>query len=151
MGRRKNCIKNRLRNLHKNTPKAKSQAPEASVEPSTPELGIDSDSEEYTSDLELEDNEIQEIQTDSDLLAFTAKLQAAHDSMVRKEREKRAATKRKLVYTGNSDRTKRRQRLEGKKMEAAGFPSIMSFFHKNTEPESGEREEVRNNGCEMGT
>ncbi|KAG1810307.1 uncharacterized protein HD556DRAFT_1453977 [Suillus plorans] len=145
MGRRKTCIKNRLKNLHKNPPKVKSQAPEL-VKSSTSEPGIDCDSESeaYTSDLELEDSEdkvMQEIQIDSDLLAFAAKLQAAHDSMVRKERERREATKRKPVYMGNSDRTKWRQRLEGKKMEAAGFPSIVSFFQKNAEPESSKQED----------
>ena len=75
-----------------------------------------------------EDSLMAEIKNDADLLEFAAKLQAAHDCMVLKERERQAATKRKPTYTGNSERTKRRKRMQGQRMEAARYPSVRAFF-----------------------
>ena len=58
------------------------------------------------------------------------KLQAAHDHMVQVEQSKRAMTKRGPTYTRNSERTKERKMLQGRKIEAAGYPSIRNCFAK---------------------
>src|SRR5258705_6008485 len=52
--------------------------------------------------------------------------------MVTEEKAKRAAKKRKATYLGNSARSKRRWRQEGKKTIEAGFPSVTNFFQKQT-------------------
>ena len=82
-----------------------------------------------------EDDILKEIQTDSELLAFASRLQKAHDQMVSDEKAQRATKKRKAMYLGNSDRSKRRWRAEGKKTEAAGFPSITKYFQKWSDKE----------------
>jgi hypothetical protein len=60
------------------------------------------------------------IRTDAELLAFALRLQKAQC----------ATKKRKATYLGNSVRSKQRWRAEGKKKEAAGFPSVMKYFQK---------------------
>ena len=76
-----------------------------------------------------EDDILKEIQTDSELLAFASRLQKAQW----------ATKKRKAMYLGNSDRSKQRWRAEGKKTEAAGFPSMTKYFQKWSDKENPAR------------
>ena len=139
MGKRKNCLKKRLLNF----PKAQATP----LPPISPALGdsdtdntdedfappehVDSSSDsESVLDIESDGEFVKDLKNEADLLEFTAKLQAAHNHMVSEEREKRARMKRKPIYTGNSDRTKRRKRSQGKKMEEKGYPPIQTFFTK---------------------
>ena len=80
-----------------------------------------------------EDITLKEIQSDAELLEFASRLQEAHDQMVTEEKSKQAAKKRKSTYSGNSDRSKRRWKLQEKRAEEAGFPSVTKFFPKQTE------------------
>ena len=77
-----------------------------------------------------EDDAFKEIKNDAELMAFALRLQKSHDQMVQEEKEKRATKKWKATYLGNSVRSKRRWRLEGKKTEAARYPSMKNFFLK---------------------
>jgi len=80
-----------------------------------------------------EDITLEEIQSDAELLEFALRLQEAHDQMVTEEKSKWAANKRKSTYLGNLDRSKQRWKLQGKRAEEAGFPSVTKFFLKQTE------------------
>jgi hypothetical protein len=75
---------------------------------------LSGDESEIEMESKDEDDGFEEIQRDTELMAFALRLQKAHDQMVQDEREKRATKKRKAAYLGNSDRSKRRWRLEGK-------------------------------------
>lgn len=80
-----------------------------------------------------EDITLKEIQSDAELLEFAMRLQEAHDRMVTEEKAKWADKKRKSTYSKNSDRSKRRWKLQGTRAEEAGFPSVTKFFLKQTE------------------
>ena len=105
------------------------------------------DSSDLSGEIEMEsddeDGGFKEIQSDAELMAFALRLQKAHDQMVKEEKEKRATKKRKATYLGNSDRSKWRWRLEGKKTEAAGYPSVMKFFLKKPGPDGELLDAVR--------
>ena len=90
---------------------------------------------ESEEEMESDDKDItwNEIQSDAELLEFASRLQEAHDQMVTEQKAKWAAKKRKSTYSGNSDRSKRRWKLQGKRAEEAGFPSVTKFFLKQTE------------------
>ena len=96
---------------------------------------LSGDESEIEMESEDEDDAFKEIKNDVDLMAFASTLQKAHDQMVQEEKEKRATKKRKATYLGNSVRSKRRWRLEGKKTEAAGYPSVKNFFLKQSHAE----------------
>jgi len=130
MAQKKNCNKRRQENLPKLPPKNP-----VSRQPTVEDV-MDSNSDEFdddfipvdlivSSDLSNDDSEfdmesndkddiLKEIQTDSKLFEFASRLQKAQQ----------ATKKRKATYLGNSDRSKRRWRAEGKKTEATGFPSV---------------------------
>jgi hypothetical protein len=57
--------------------------------------------------------------------------------MVTEERAKWAAKKRKSTYSGNLNKLKWRWKLQGKRAEAASFPSVMKFFQKQIEVPTG--------------
>jgi len=82
---------------------------------------------------------LKEIQSDAKLHAFATRLQRAHDQMVSDKRAEWATKKRKVMYLGNSDRSKWRWRAEGKKTEAAGFPSMTKYFQKHSDTENPAR------------
>jgi hypothetical protein len=65
--------------------------------------------------------------------------------MVQEEKEKRVTKKWKATYLGNSVRSKRRWKLEGKKTEAAGYPSVKNFFLKWTHA----RQETKKSGSSL--
>ena len=75
---------------------------------------------------------LKEIWSDAELLEFVSRLQEAHNWMVVEEKAKQAGKKRKSTYSGNSDRSKWRWKLQGKRAEKAGFPSVTKFFLKQT-------------------
>jgi len=155
MAQKKNCNKRRLQNLSKLPSKNVTVPRQPTVEDVT---DSESESDEFDdnfspfetvassehsgddSEFEMEsddeDDMLKEIQTDSELLAFASRLQMAHDEMVSNEKAKRATKKRKATYLGNSNRSKRRWRAEGKMTEAAGFPSVSKFFQKRSEKEN---------------
>jgi hypothetical protein len=147
MAQKKNCDKRRQENLPKLPPKKPVVSRRPTVEDVTDSESDESD-EDFTlmdsvasSDLSEDDSEfdmesddeddiLKEIRTDSELLAFVSRLQKAHDQMVSDERAQRATKKRKAMYLGNSDRSKRRWKAKGKKTETAGFPSVTKYFQK---------------------
>jgi len=149
MAQKKKSNKNRQGNLPPLPPKQ----PKVSRQPMVEDAEEDSEDDDFipmdpidSSDLSGDESEIEmesddedggfkEIQSDAELMAFALRLQKAHDQMVKEEKEKRATKKRKATYLGNSDRSKRRWRLEGKKTEAAGYPSVTKFFPKKPGPE----------------
>src|ERR1700734_2596740 len=149
MAQKKKSNKNRQGNLPPLPPKQ----PKVSRQPMVEDAEEDSEDDDFipmdpidSSDLSGDESEIEmesddedggfkEIQSDAELMAFALRLQKAHDQMVKEEKEKRATKKRKATYLGNSDRSKRRWRLEGKKTEAAGYPSVPKFFPKKQGPE----------------
>jgi hypothetical protein len=90
---------------------------------------------ESLEEMELDDEDItlNEIQSDTELLEFVMRLQEAHDWMVTEEKAKWADKKRKSTYSGDSDRSKWRWQLQGKRAEKASFPSVTKFFPKQTE------------------
>jgi len=59
--------------------------------------------------------------------------------MVNNEKAQWATKKRKAMYLRNSDRSKWRWRMEGKKTEAAGFPSMTKFFQNQLDKENPAR------------
>ena len=135
MAQKKKSNKNRQGNLPPLPPKQ----PKVSRQPMVEDAEEDSEDDDFipmdpvdSSDLSGDESEIEmesddedggfkEIQSDAELMAFALRLQKAHDQMVKEEKEKRATKKRKATYLGNSDRSKQRWRLEGKKTEAAGY------------------------------
>ena len=100
------------------------------------------DESEIEMESEDEDDAFKEIKNDAELMAFASTLQKAHDQMVQEEKEKRATKKWKATYLGNSVRSKRRWKLEGKKTEAVGYPSMKNFFQKQSHAE----QETKNPG-----
>jgi hypothetical protein len=150
MARKKNCDKRRQENLLKLPPKKPVVSRRPTIEDVTDSENDESDndfapvdSSDDDSEFDMEsddgDNILKEIQTDSELLAFASRLQKAHDRMVINEKAQRATKKRKATYLGNSDRSKRRWRVEGKKTEAAGFPSVTKYFQKQSDKENPAR------------
>jgi len=151
MAQKKKSNKNRQGNLPPLPPKQPKVSRQPTVEDVT-DAEEDSEDDDFipmdpidSSDLSGDESEIEmesddedggfkEIQSDAELMAFASRLQKAHDQMVKEEKEKRATKKWKATYLGNSDRSKWRWRLEGKKTEAAGFPSVMKFFLKKLGP-----------------
>ena len=85
---------------------------------------------ESEEEMESDDRDItlKEIQSDVKLLEFALGLQEAHDQMVTKEKAKWADKKRKSTYSGNSDRSKWKWKLQGKRAEEADFHSVTKFF-----------------------
>src|SRR5271156_5205348 len=152
MAQKKKCNKKRWGNLPPLPPKQ----PKVSIQPAVEDF---TDSEEESegddfipmdpidgsdlpgdeSKIEMEsgdkDDAFKEIKNDAELMAFASTLQKAHDQMVQEEKEKRATKKRKATYLGNSVRSKWRWRREGKKTEAAGYPSVKNFFPKQSQAE----------------
>jgi len=100
------------------------------------------DESEIEMESEDEDDAFKEIRNDVELMAFASTLQKAHDKMVQEEKEKRATKTWKATYLGNSVRSKWRWRLEGKKTEAAGYPSMKNFFLKQSHAE----QQIKNPG-----
>jgi hypothetical protein len=94
---------------------------------------LSGDESEIEMESEDEDDGFEEIRSDAELMEFASRLQKAHNQMVQDEKEKRATKKQKAAYLGNSDRSKQRWRLEGKKTEAAGHPSMTNFFLKRSD------------------
>ena len=156
MARKKNCDKRRQENLPKLPPKQPMVSRRPTVEDITDSESDESDDDftpvdsvansdlsgddsEFDMESDDEDDILKEIQTDSELLAFASRLQKAHDQMVSDEKAQRATKKRKAMYLGNSDRSKRRWRAEGKKTEAAGFPSVTKYFQKRSDKENPAR------------
>ena len=150
MARKKNCDKWRQENLPKLPPKKPAVSRQPTVEDVTdsendesdddfaPEdsvIGSDDDSE-FDMESDDEDNILKEIWTDAEYLAFASQLQKAHDQMINDEKAQRATKKRKATYLGNSVRSKWRWWVEGKKTEAAGFPSMMKYFQKQPDKEN---------------
>jgi len=140
MSRKKSISKTWQANLPKQPQKHASVSREPTVEDVTDsESESDSDFKDSESESEEEmesddeDIALKEIQSDAELLEFASRLQEAHDRMVIEEKAKQAAKKRKSTYSGNSDRSKRRWKLQGKRAEEAGFPSVTKFFLKQTE------------------
>src|SRR5260370_19134338 len=140
MAQKKTSNKNRQGNLPRLPPKQPKVSRQPTVEDVTdseeeskdndfiPMDPIDSsdlsgDESEIEMESEDEDGGFEEIRSDAELMAFALRLQNAHDQMVQEEKEKRETKKQKATYLGSSDRSKRRWRLEGKKTEAAGYPS----------------------------
>ncbi|KAJ7803677.1 hypothetical protein B0H14DRAFT_2613126 [Mycena olivaceomarginata] len=77
-------------------------------------------------DEEMEDEtEIQEI---SELNLFSDTLRRAQEIAIARERENQSGNKRPHRYTGNSQRTKRRQAKINRDMAAKGFLSVGAFF-----------------------
>ncbi|KAJ6583709.1 hypothetical protein B0H10DRAFT_1962056 [Mycena sp. CBHHK59/15] len=72
-----------------------------------------------------DDTEIQEI---SQLELFVETLKRAQEIAVTRERELEKQRKRPHKYTGNSKRTKERQRKINRDMKAKGFLSVAAFF-----------------------
>ena len=101
--------------------------------------GEESDIEMVSED---EEDAFKEIQNDAELMAFASRLQKAHNQMVQDKKRKRATTKWKAAYLGDSARSKQRWRLEGKKIEAAGYPSVKNFFQK----QPGAKQQTENLG-----
>src|SRR5882762_8115737 len=149
MAQKKKCNKNRWGNLPLLPPKQPKVSRQPTVEDVTdseeesedndfiPMDPMDSsdlsgDESEIEMESEDEDDAFNEIKNDADLMAFASTLQQAHDQMVQEEKEKRATNKWKATYLGNSVRSKRRWRLEDKKTEAAGYPSVKFFFPKQS-------------------
>lgn len=156
MGHPKNAAKKRTANLPPCPLEASLPPPRTS--PADSDIALDmeytpanSDEGSFETALEDEEDQLEEIRNDSDLLAFSAKLQAAHDLMMETEKEQRAATKRKAHYDGNSSRTKSWRRLEGKRMEKAGFQSVTCFFKKQTDMMETNNEQVMLNTADSGT
>ena len=153
MARKKNCDKRRLQNLSKLPSKNVTVPRQPTVEDVTDSESdefddnfspfetaasseLSGDDSEFDMESDDEDDMLKEIRTDSELLAFALRLQTAHDEMVSNEKARRATKKRKATYLGNSDRSKRQWRAEGKMTEAAGFPSVSKFFQKRSETEN---------------
>jgi hypothetical protein len=149
MARKKNCDKRRQENLLKLPPKKPVVSRRPTVEDVrdsenesdddfAPEDSVTSSDDDSEFDMESddEDNILMEIRTDAELLVFASRLQKAHDQMVNDEKAQCATKKRKATYPGNSVRSKRRWRAEGKKTEAAGFPSVMKYFQKQPDKEN---------------
>lgn len=150
MAQKKNCDKRRQENLPKLPPKKPMVSRWPTVEDVTDSESdesnndfapVDSSDDDSEFDMESndEDNILKEIQTDSELLAFALRLKKAHDQMVINEKALQATKKRKATYLGNSDRSKWRWRAEGKKTEAAGFPSMTKYFQKQSDTENPAR------------
>lgn len=140
MARKKNNIKNWQANLPKWPPKHTPVSRKPTVEDVTDsELGNDFDFKDSGSEsggeMESDDEDtiLKEIWSDAELLEFASRLQEAHDQTVTEEKAKWAAKKRKSIYLGNSDRSKWRWKLQGKRAEEASFPSVTKFFPKQTE------------------
>jgi len=87
---------------------------------------LSNDDSEFDMESNDKDDILKEIQTDSKLFAFASRLQKAQQ----------ATKKRKATYLGNSDRSKQRWRAEGKKTEAAGFPSMTKYIQKQSGKEN---------------
>jgi hypothetical protein len=98
MGRKKNLDKKRLANLPhrpaKSLPRLQpTLTKDSESDSSDNDFGpldsgvptVDSDDEQDFDLEDLEEEALKEIQSDSDLLAFAAKLQIAHDNMVKQE------------------------------------------------------------------
>jgi hypothetical protein len=148
MTRKKNISKTWQANLPKRPQKHTpvSRKPTASVDDVT-ESELESDFDFKDSEAESEeDTALNEIRNDVELLEFASRLQKAHDQMVMEEKAKRADKKRKSTYSGNSDRSKRRWKLQGKRTEEAGFPSVTKFFLKRTQTEVTEVPEASRTG-----
>src|SRR6267154_3304027 len=149
MAQKKKCNKNRWGNLPPLPPKqpkvsivedvtdSKEESEDNDFIPMDPMDGSDlpGDESEIEMESEDEDDAFKKIKHDAELMAFALTLQKAHDQMVQEEKEKRATKKRKATYLGNSVRSKRRWKLEGKKTEAAGYPSVKNFFQKQSHAE----------------
>jgi hypothetical protein len=132
MARKKNSIKSWQANLPKRPPKhTVEDVTDSELESDFDfeDSGVESGEEMESDD---EDTTLKEIRSDAELLEFALRLQEAHDQMVTEEKAKRAAKKRKSTNLGNSDRSKRRWKLQGKRAEEAGFPSVTMFFPKQT-------------------
>jgi hypothetical protein len=146
MTRKKNISKTWQANLPKRPQKHTPVSRKATVEDVTDsklESDFDVKDSEVESEEEMEsdgeDITLKEIRSDAELLEFASRLQEAHNQMVTEEKAKRAAKKRKSTYSGNSDRSKRRWKLQGKRAEEAGFPSVTRFFPKQTEASEAPR------------
>jgi len=100
---------------------------------------LSGDDSEFNKESDDEADILKEIQTDSELLAFASRLKKAHDQMVSDEKARWATKKRKAMYLGNSERSKWRWRAEGKRTEAAGFPSVTKYFQKWSDKGNPER------------
>jgi hypothetical protein len=140
MTRKKNISKTWQANLPKRPPKHTSVSRKPTVDDVTDselESNFDFKDSEVESEEEMESGDeditLKEIQSDAELLEFAMRLQEAHDRMVTEEKAKWADKKRKSTYSGNSDRSKRRWKLQRKRAEEAGFPSVTKFFPKQTE------------------
>ena len=147
MAQKKKCNKNRWGNLPPLPPKQPKVSIQPTVEdvtnsdevsedhdfiPMDPMDGSDLPGDESEIEMESQDEDdvFKKIKNDAELMAFALRLQKSHDQMVQEEKEKRATKKWKATYLGNSVRSKRRWRLEGKKTEAARYPSMKNFFLK---------------------
>jgi hypothetical protein len=75
------------------------------------------------SEIEIDEDEIRE---EAELLAFAEMLRTAQE--VANEVEKKNPRKWKRVYTGNSERTKRRHAEKRRKLEAQGIKSVKEWF-----------------------
>ena len=137
MARKKNSIKNWHENLPKQPLTHTPVLRKPSVEDVTnPELESDfefEDSGEESGEEMESDNEditLKEIQSDVELLEFASRLQDTHHQIVAEERQNRQPRKGSPHTLGNLDRSKWRWKLQGKRTEEAGFPSVTKFFPK---------------------
>ncbi len=130
MGRKKNTVKARTKNL-KLEARPKTPPVEESDSESTddgnfvPDTDSDSDSDSEVSNFE-DDDLFGDVKSDTDFLIFSSALRVGHENALAREKEKHR--KRKAHYTGNSDRSLRRHREFGRKMQQKGFQSVANIF-----------------------